>query len=163
MVYSLKKYFSDDLVVAVTSGIIATLIKNCFSLFLWFFKLKRYLYWHLAASLFLENLKVPALPLLLIGFLVDIAVASLLGGIFFYLLRLTGKQYAYLKSIIAGLFIWVGVTGLSTRLGISGIDFSDLSTIFSFLITDIVFAVLLTFFILYFGKELLPDLQHPGL
>jgi hypothetical protein len=163
MVYSLKKFFNDDLVIAVTSGILATLIKNCFSLLLWFFGLKHYLYWHLAASLFLENFNISILSLFIIGFLVDIAVAALLGIIFFYSLRLTGKQHAHLKAIFAGIFIWVGITGLSTRLGISGIDFTDPSTIFSFLTTDVLFAQLLTYFILYFGKDYLPLRQYPGL
>lgn len=159
----MNTFLNDDLTIAVTSAILATLIKNCFSLLLWAFKIKQYLYWQLAASLFLENTNLQTIKSLMIGFLVDLAVAALLGIIFFYSLRITGRNHAYLKAIFAGLFIWVGITGLTTRIGISGIDFNSHSTIFSFLVTDLLFAQLLTFFILYFGKEYLPIRNHPGL
>lgn len=158
----MKKFFNDDLTIAVTSAILATLIKNCFSLLLWFNNFKQYLYWQLAASVFLEDTNLQTFPSLLIGFIADLAVAALLGIIFFYSLRLTGRNHAYLKGVFAGLFIWVGVTGLTTKIGISGIDFNTHSTTFSFLITDLLFAQLLTFFIMHFGKEYLPIHHHPG-
>lgn len=111
----------------------------------------------------MENFDIPTLALFIIGFLADIAVAALLGILFFYTLRLTGKEHAHLKAVFAGIFIWVGITGLSTRTGISRIDFTDPSTILSFLATDVLFAQLLTYFILYFGKDYLPLRQYPGL
>jgi len=159
----MNKFFNDDLTIAVTSAILATLIKNCFSLLLWFIDFKQYHYWHLAASVFLEDANLQTFPSLLVGFIADIAVAALLGIIFFYSLRLTGRNHAYLKGVFAGLFIWVGITGLTTKTGISGIDFNTHSTTFSFLITDLLFAQLLTFFIMHFGKEYLPIHRHPGL
>lgn len=158
----MKRFFNDDLTIAVSSGIAATLIKNCVSVLLKIFGLKRYIYWQLAASVFLDASQAWGAAGLLIGFLVDLTVAALLGIIFFYVLRYTGKQHHWAKAAMGGFFIWVGITGLSPSLGISKIALTDIPTVIAFLITDTLFSYLVVYFIMRFGKEYLPDQRHPG-
>jgi hypothetical protein len=158
----MERFFNDDLTIAVSSGICATLIKNCASVLLKLLGIKHYVYWQLAASVFLDESQSWEAAGLLIGFLADLAVASLLGIIFFYVFRFTGRQHHWAKAAMGGFFIWLGITGLAPNLGISKITLGDHSTALAFLITDTLFSYLVVYFILRFGKEYLPEQRYPG-
>lgn len=157
----MKQFFNDDLTIAVSSGILATLIKNGVNILLKLIGISHYLYWQLASSVFLEPSEAWGFSGLLIGFFGDITVAAFLGIIFFYLFRLTGTQHHQAKACMGGFFIWIGITGIAPNLGISKIALSDQQSVLTFLVTDTLFAFLVVHFILRFGHEYLPLQRHP--
>ncbi|HOJ77937.1 MAG TPA: hypothetical protein PLZ08_08130 [Bacillota bacterium] len=156
------KIFNDDLTVAAFSGFVATLIKNCVSVCFFLSGIKTHIYWQLAASVFISQISTLTVNGIIVGFFADAALASFLGIIIFYVLRLTGKKHYIFKGLLGGLYIWLGITGLISRFGISQVKSYSWSEALGFLITDCLFSLLTILLIIYFGKELLPETQYPG-
>ncbi|MBM7623360.1 hypothetical protein [Sporohalobacter salinus] len=88
---------------------------------------------------------------LAIGVVSDFAVASLLGILLVYIMRITGKDYPISKGVLYGIMIHIVVYGVAKTLNITSVELLNPLANFIVLFPNIIFGIFNALFIERYG------------
>lgn len=138
----------DTITIGSIAGLSGTFVMTFYHWVLRMFGLKFIDTWETAANIFLNQNLIHTPVGYFIGFLGQFVLGSIFGVAVAYTLRLTGKDYYWLKGIGVGAVIWLSSVGFFMKLLhlqlegrnqpftnlVTVIDFSTLGTISSIII-----------------------------
>jgi hypothetical protein len=145
----------DTLIYGAMAGIAGTIAKEAIDFLSVVLGWSKYLYWHIAASIFILPEEVTQAGGLILGALGDLVAGSLFGIVLLYILKYTGKDYLYFKGLGFGWLIWLGFFGLVVNIHIIRITPTDIGTSLSAFLEHSVFGLTTAWFIGKYGQELL--------
>lgn len=88
---------------------------------------------------------------LIMGYISDFAVASLLGILLVYIMKITGKDYPISKGFLYGVMIHIVVYGLAKTLNITSVELLNPLSNFIVLFPNIIFGIFSALFIERYG------------
>ncbi len=145
----------DSVIIGGMAGFIGTIIKEILDFLNVLIGWSKYLYWHLAASVFVQPTAVNHPGALILGALGDLITGAMFGVILLYTIKLTGKDYLYIKGLAFGWLIWLGVFGLMMNIEIVRITPTDIGSNLCAFVEHSVFGISAAWFIGRYGKELI--------
>ncbi len=101
----------DKVMAGLTVGLLADSVKLIFNYACFSFGFTKTVFWQIAATRFLNRDDLFKPIAYLIGAIVDLTTTAVLGVLFIFLLRLTGRAYLWIKGAGFGLVVWVGLFG----------------------------------------------------
>ena len=108
----------DPVMIGAIAGFIGTVVKEVLNGISVMFDWSGKLYWHMAASVFVLPHDVKKPGALLLGALGDFITGAFFGIAVVYVLRLTGRRFAYIKGLGVAWMVWLGLFGLVANLDI---------------------------------------------
>ncbi len=144
---------SDPVICGALAGIIGTLAKEIVDFLSVTIGWSKYLYWNLAASVFVLPKDVHQPGALIIGGLADIIVGSFWGIVLFYIIKFSGRSYSYIKGLGIGWLIWLSLFGAVVNLHVVRITPTDIGTTLSAFVEHSAFGLTATWFINQFADS----------
>lgn len=118
MKYRLK-WINDTIIFGAIAGLLGNVPKTIIAWILHYFGLLRYTFIHIAAGYFVDKKFIDNPVSLLTGFIADYTNAAFFGVIMYYLLQKTGVDYAELKGLGFGAFLYLIFYGAFMALNIT--------------------------------------------
>ncbi|WP_041667272.1 hypothetical protein [Acetohalobium arabaticum] len=113
--------------------------------------LVKYNFTQMTAGIFVRESALSSPFALAVGLVSDFAVASLLGIILVYIMRMTGKDYPISKGFLYGVMIHIVVYGLAKTLNITSVELLNPVSNFIVLFPNITFGIFSALFIERYG------------
>lgn len=143
--------FLDPIVLGAIAGAIGNVPKAILTNLFQYFGWVRYTFGQLAAGLFMKQ-EVLSNPLvLLVGYVTDFTVASLLGVVLVYIIRNTGNDFEIFKGLLIGLASYIFLYGIMLRLHITSGNLATPLPNFLALPPHIIFGMLSGWVIKHYG------------
>ena len=101
----------DKVILGVITGLLANIVKLSFNYLAFRLDFASLTFWQIAASWNLGKEELVKPTALLVGAIIDLTVASIIGVVFIYFLYFVGRDYILGKGIVYGLTIWVFLFG----------------------------------------------------
>ncbi len=148
----LKLRFGDSVQLGMIAGVLCNLPKVILMHIFQQMDLVRYNFAQMTAGIFIEQNGLSNPFALATGYIADFAVASSLGIILVYFLKLTGKDYPISKGLLYGIIIHIIVFGVAKTLGITSVELVDPVANFVVLLPNIAFGISAALFIYRYGN-----------
>ena len=107
--------FKDKIIIGAIIGLLADALKLTTNYIFFTFGFTKVVFWQIVATRFLKKEYLHHKSAYLIGAIADMAVSSLLGVVFVYVIYLFGSKNLWTKGLGFGLVVWVSLFG--TLLG----------------------------------------------
>lgn len=148
----LKLRFSDSIQLGMITGVLCNLPKVILMSIFKQVDLVRYNFAQMTAGIFIKQDGLSNPFALATGHIADFAVASSLGIILVYIMKLTGKDYPISKGLLYGIIIHIIVFGVAKTLGITSVELVEPVANFVVLLPNISFGILAALFIYRYGN-----------
>lgn len=136
----------DKIMAGLVVGLLADVVKLAVNYSFFLLGFVKTVFWQVAATRFLSSSELFKPVAYLIGGLVDLTTTAVLGVIFIYLIRFTGRDYVWYKGAGFGLIVWVGLFGTVLAEAVERKLPADARTIIVTAVAHLIFGLSLAFF-----------------
>ncbi|HEX2953546.1 MAG TPA: hypothetical protein VHR47_06140 [Bacillota bacterium] len=143
----------DKIIYGATIGILADIVKLAVNYLGYLLGYSKVVFWQMTASRFLVKNDLYKPIAYLIGGLADLTIAALIGVAFIYLLRITGRDYHYIKGAGFGLILWVVLFGTVLSQSIQAKLTLSATAILVTAVAHIIYGLALSFFAFWLYPE----------
>ncbi len=147
----------DPIIFGGMAGIVGTVAKEAADFVSVTVGFSKHLYWHVAASIFVQPEEVTKVGGWILGALADMITGAIFGVILLYFIKLAKKDYLYLKGLGFGWFIWLSLFGFVINLHVVRITPTDLGSSLSAFIEHSIFGLTAAWFIGKYATELIEN------
>lgn len=148
----LKMRLEDSIQLGMIAGVLCNLPKVILMGIFQQMGLVRYNFAQMTAGIFIKQDGLSNSFALATGHIADFAVASSLGILLVYIMKLTGQDYPISKGLLYGIIIHIMVFGLAKTLNITSVELVEPVANFVVLLPNISFGILAALFIYRYGN-----------